>query len=112
MAKAISPWTLLTLISTVIVQCLCCLKALISTSDGSSSTSVDSGLSITELKRSSSSEKNIFERMMSRKDPNPGPPKEVWTVKEGFTIEDETVVKAMTQFRGKSAKEGTIDVYW
>ena len=79
----------------------------------SSSTSVDSGLSITDLKRSTSAEKNIFERMMiSRKDPTPGPPKEVLTVKDGLTIEDEKVVKAMTQFRGKSPKEGTIDVYW
>ena len=78
----------------------------------SSSTSVDSGLSIADLKRIGSSEKNIFERMMTRKDPNPGPPKEVLTVKDGFTIEDESVVRAMTQFRGKHPKEGTIDVYW
>ena len=29
-----------------------------------------------------------------------------------MTIDDEAIVKNMTQFRGKSQKEGTIDVYW
>ncbi len=49
---------------------------------------------------------------MSRKEVSLSPPKEVITVKEGLTIEDESIVKKMTQFRGKSQKEGTIDVYW
>ena len=34
------------------------------------------------------------------------------TKSDGGTIDDEDIVKNMTQFRNKTQKEGTIDVYW
>ena len=42
----------------------------------------------------------------------PAVPKDFITKSDGITIDDEVIVKNMTQFRGKSQKEGTIDVYW
>jgi hypothetical protein len=75
---------------------------------------VDSGLSISDLKKINLSEKNIFERMLSRSATSPAAlvPKDFITKSDGITIDDEVIVKNMTQFRGKSQKEGTIDVYW
>ena len=72
----------------------------------SSNTSVDSGLSITDSKR----EKTIFERILSKNEVVLRP--DVITVSDGVTIEDETIVRTMTQFRGKGQKEGPSDVYW
>jgi hypothetical protein len=36
----------------------------------------------------------------------------VITKSDGMTIDDESIVKNMTQFRNKTQKDGTIDVYW
>jgi hypothetical protein len=74
---------------------------------------VDSGLSISDLQKVNLSDRNLFERMM-RRSPTPAPSssKEVLTKSDGITIDDETIVRNMTQFRGKSKKDGTIDVYW
>ena len=84
----------------------------------SSSSSVDSGLSISDLKKVSTSERTVFERILRRNGATPTvapvvvASKDVLTSSDGLTIEDEAVVKSMTQFRGKSQKDGTIDVYW
>ena len=37
---------------------------------------------------------------------------QVITKSDGMTINDEEIVRNMTQFRNKTMKEGTIDVYW
>ncbi len=81
----------------------------------SSSTSVDSGLSISDLKKLNVSERSIFDKMMRRNATpmaKPAISKDVITGSDGITIDDEAIVKNMTQYRGKSVKEGTIDVYW
>jgi hypothetical protein len=73
---------------------------------------VDSGLSLADLQKIKSSDKNIFERFAQIKLAPTVESKEVMTKSDGMTIDDESIVQKMTQFRGKSQKEGTIDVYW
>jgi hypothetical protein len=72
---------------------------------------VDSGLSMAEAQKGKSTEKNLFERIVSL-NLMPAAPREVITKSDGVTIDDEAIVKNMTQFRNKTEKEGTIDVYW
>ncbi len=76
---------------------------------------MDSGLSISDLKKLNVSEKSIFDRVMRRNATPTAKPvisKDVITSSDGITIDDEAIVKKLTQYRGKSVKEGTIDVYW
>ena len=73
---------------------------------------MDSGLSLSDLQKMKSSDKNIFERIAHIKLSPSGGSKEILTKSDGMTIDDEAIVQKMTQFRGKSQKDGTIDVYW
>ena len=73
---------------------------------------MDSGLSLADLQKMKSSDKNIFERITQIKLSPSGGSKEVLTKSDGMTIDDEAIVQKMTQFRGKSQKDGTIDVDW
>ena len=76
---------------------------------------MDSGLSISDLNKFNVSERSILDRMMRRNvtpTAKPAISKDVITGSDGIAIDDEAIVKNMTQYRGKSIKEGTIDVYW